>query len=294
MATKKKGGVSVYQIVTDRILNELLQGTIPWEKPWVAGETSPLNYVTRDHYRGVNRLLLPKPGEYLTANQVAALHGTIPEDKREAAHIVTFFTMVPNRGSAQDPDDDEEAEGRHPIFRYYRVWHVSDIEGVTPKCQTAPAEGRLLRPDAEAERIVRSYASREGVRVVRSGDSARYDAATDTVYVPALENFRSREAHYQVLFHELVHSTGCDARLGRGVREAAYDEDDYSREQLTAEIGANMLLCLCGLDSDAAYRNSTARIAGWIQALREDPRMIVTAARGAEKAVSLILGEAAA
>ena len=49
---------SVYQVITDRIVSLLEQGTIPWQKPWHGGEQAPQNLISRKHYRGVNVFLL--------------------------------------------------------------------------------------------------------------------------------------------------------------------------------------------------------------------------------------------
>jgi len=53
--------MTVYQIVTDRIIHALEQGVIPWRKPWrVAGH--PKNFITCRPYRGINILLLASQG----------------------------------------------------------------------------------------------------------------------------------------------------------------------------------------------------------------------------------------
>ena len=49
---------SVYEIITDRILTLLDQGTIPWKKPWGGQEQAPRSLATRKPYRGVNVFLL--------------------------------------------------------------------------------------------------------------------------------------------------------------------------------------------------------------------------------------------
>ena len=293
-APAKTKGSSVYQIVTDRIIAELKNGVVPWEKPWIAGSAAPMNYITREPYKGVNRLLLPLQGEYLTANQVNALKGTIAEGA--SPFIVTFFTMADVKKSKKKEEDDEDAPAKaekRPVFKYYKVFHLSDIEGVESKIEAVSENGEYLRPDIVAETIVSDYLRRSGVTLQRiNGDRAAYNAATDTVTIPALRQFKNSESYYAVLFHELVHSTGAADRLNREVGMAAYDTEDFTKEQLTAEIGANMLLAHCELDTLKVVRNSVGRIAGWIEAFNNDSRLVVNAARAAEKAVNLILGVA--
>lgn len=72
----------VYQMVTDRIIEEMQKGIIPWRRPWhgakATGEDVAINYVTRKAYSLINQWLLGSvPGEYLTYKQVTDLGGKI-------------------------------------------------------------------------------------------------------------------------------------------------------------------------------------------------------------------------
>ena len=49
----------VYQIITERIIEQLESGVAPWHKPWTAGAHGwPQNLVSGKEYRGINPLLL--------------------------------------------------------------------------------------------------------------------------------------------------------------------------------------------------------------------------------------------
>ena len=74
---------------------------------------------------------------------------------------------------------------------------------------------------------------------------------------------------------------------------AAFGSEDYSREELVAEIGSAMLCNNVGIDCEKAFKNSVAYIQGWLKKLKDDNRMIVWAASRAEKAARYILGETA-
>lgn len=294
-APVKKRGTSVYQIVTDRIVAMLAQGVVPWERPWICGTCAPRNRESGKEYRGVNRLLLPKPGEYMTANQVRAANGSLRDGANSIQ--VTFFSFVDERKKKAAEDDADETprkDHKYPLLRYYNVYHLDDVDGVASKLDLESETGRLLSPDDEAESVIREYLARTGVRLVHQpGYHASYDAATDTITMPERKQFSNTESYYSVLFHELIHSTGsaCAERLPRKVQAAAYDAEDFSREQLAAEIGSCMLLSHCDLDSLKVVRNSAGRIAGWLAALQADSRLVVSAASDAEKAVAFVLGE---
>ena len=55
--------VNVYQLVTDRIIEELEQGSIPWEKPWTGIRNGAYSRATGRPYSVLNQMLLRKPGE---------------------------------------------------------------------------------------------------------------------------------------------------------------------------------------------------------------------------------------
>ena len=89
-----------------------------------------------------------------------------------------------------------------------------------------------------------------------------------------------------------MHSTGHSSRLNRLTGKAFFGNEEYSKEELVAEIGAASLLSYVGIETPKSFRNSTAYIQSWLKVLRNDSRFIVSAASRAEKAVNLILGNA--
>jgi antirestriction protein ArdC len=108
--------------------------------------------------------------------------------------------------------------------------------------------------------------------------------------MPKPERFDSSEAYYSTLFHELTHSTGHTDRLGRkGIMDTVmFGSSDYSREELVAEMGSAFLCGETGILEPCIDRSS-AYIAGWLKALRNDRKLVVTAAAQAQKAADYIL-----
>ena len=94
----------------------------------------------------------------------------------------------------------------------------------------------------------------------------------------------------------LTHSTGHESRLSRkGVSGtegewSSFGSTPYAKEELVAEMGAAFLCAHAGivertLDTSAAY------IGNWLERLRHDNRLVVTAAAQAQKAADYILGQ---
>ena len=60
--------MDIYAAVTDRIIEQMEQGIIPWQKPWVASGKA-ISHATGKPYSLLNQLMLGRPGEYLTFKQ---------------------------------------------------------------------------------------------------------------------------------------------------------------------------------------------------------------------------------
>ena len=54
--------MDLYQTITDRMIKEMEQGLIPWNKPWMSSG-SAVSHTTGKPYSLLNQMLLGKPGE---------------------------------------------------------------------------------------------------------------------------------------------------------------------------------------------------------------------------------------
>ena len=283
--------MNVYDIITERILKKLEEGTVPWRKPWQGGDAGiPRNVETGYPYRGINAFMLAAAGYaspyWLTFRQAKRRGGTVR--KGEHGTLVVFWKW-------RDPENREdggEDQRAVPILRYYRVFNVEQCDGVSiPVTSLAPQ--RAFAPIARCEEIVERMP--DAPRLEHGRTHAAYLPARDTVLLPARNAFESEAAYYATLFHELAHATGHARRLARpAVMDAAsFGSHAYSKEELIAEMGATFL---CGhADIEAATLESAASyIDGWIRVLRGDGRLVVQAAAHAQRAADFILGHAAA
>ena len=109
--------------------------------------------------------------------------------------------------------------------------------------------------------------------------------------MPLLLQFREMAEFYSTAFHEGVHSSGHPSRLNRLTDTAAFGGDEYSKEELVAELGSAFLMSFCGIETPSSFQNNAAYIAGWLKALKDDKRLLISAAGKAEQAVRYILGE---
>jgi antirestriction protein ArdC len=264
----------VYQYVTERILNALSRGVIPWRKPWNGTPNVPMNFVTRRPYRGSNRILLDpmvtgfRSPYWMTYKQAANVGGQVR--KGEKSSMAVFWKFVEDRKNPQR---------KIPFLRYFNVFNLDQIDGIEVPQPVPNAIASIER----AEQIVNGWS---GPRMIENGgDKCCYVPSTDTISMAPRSTFCTAEAWYATLYHEMVHSTGHASRLDR----LKPGREEYAREELVAELGASFLCEEAGI-GNALTDNSAAYIAGWMRALQDDPKAIVIASGAAERAADLILG----
>ena len=276
---------NVYDMVTDRIIEELSKGIIPWEKPWTGTRAGAYNRISNKPYSLLNQMLLSKTGEYASFKQWTELGGHIK--KGEKAEIVTFWKIQPIE---EENEDGEKVIKQIPLLRYYNVFHISQVEGVEPKS----IDLNELQPIEEAERIKTEYMQREHIKILEKvTDKAFYSPSLDYIQVPCKEQYQNIEEFYSTLFHEMTHSTGHKVRLDReDVKDCMYfGSENYSKEELCAELGSAFLINKLGIASSKSFTNSTAYIQSWLRVLKNDKKFIISASSRAEKAVKYILNE---
>lgn len=275
----------IYEMVTDRIIEQLEKGYIPWQKPWTGVHDGAYNRISNKPYSLLNQMLLSKTGEYATFKQWTELGGHIR--KGEKAEIVTFWKI---QQIEEENEDGEKIIKQLPLLRYYNVFHISQVEGVEPKS----IDLNELQPIEEAERIKTEYMQREHIKILEKvTDKAFYSPSLDYIQVPCKEQYQNIEEFYSTLFHEMTHSTGHKNRLDReDVKDCMYfGSENYSKEELCAELGSAFLINKLGIASSKSFNNSTAYIQSWLRVLKNDKKFIISASSRAEKAVKYILNE---
>ena len=280
---------SVYEMVTERIINQLEKGIVPWRKPWTGIKGGAYNRISKKSYSLLNQMLLKYEGEYATYNQWESLGGHVR--KGEKSEIVVFWKIQP----IEETKEDGTKETKHiPILRYFNVFHISQVEGVEPLTKD---DLKSIEPIEKAENVLHDYWSREGIEVKHiGGDEAYYSPSRDLIRLPLFDQFTDANEYYSTAFHESIHSTMKESRCNRAEdrkgKLVAFGSNDYSKEELIAEIGSASLMNIIGIETGKTFQNSTAYIQSWLSVLKNDVKFIVSASSKAEKAVNYILNEA--
>lgn len=261
----------VYEIVTDRILEALDAGTVPWHKPWSGGGL-PMNLRSKKAYRGINVFMLGLQGRssrwWLTYKQAQEMGGQVR--KGEKSTLVVFWKRI----KVEDKSGEEKMV---PMLRYFRVFNLEQVDGIEdPDWKNM----REHKPIEEAEAIVAGMPNRPEIK--HEEQRAFYALRSDHVNMPKPESFDCGEEYYSTLFHELGHATRHESRLNR-------EKNDYAQEELVAEMTSAFLCGVTGIESKT-LDNSAAYIDTWRKRISEDPRLVVTAGAQAQKASDYIQG----
>ncbi len=274
--------MNVFEKVTARILQQLQEGTVPWHKPWSGIGSGAYSHTTGKPYSLLNQLLLGKPGEYITYTQCLKEGGYVR--KGEKGSFVAWYKKLERTQTNEDGEDEPYSV---PHLVYHTVFHIDQCEGIEQKY--SPESLPAVTADEDTEYLVASFFDRTGCTLVQENQPrASYNRILDRVLMPLRDQFVSPPAYYGTMFHEMAHATGHESRLNRDFG-TKFGNDDYSREELVAEITAAAALATIGMETGATVENSAAYIQSWLTALRNDPQMIVWAASRAQKALSIVL-----
>jgi antirestriction protein ArdC len=242
-------------------------------------------------YRGVNVFLLgltaaeegyasPYWGTY---RQISDLGGHVRKGERST--LVIFWKQAEH--TEPDPHTGEPATRRLPVLRYYRVFNAAQAGQLPERFCPAPGQNtEIAVPQAVLDRYLA-----DGPKLLHvPGDRAAYNPAADTIQLPLRTQFRAPEHYYATAFHEAGHSTGHSQRLNRpGIADFDhFGSGKYAREELIAQMTSSMLCAQTGIDTPEVFDESASYIAGWLHALNDDNRLVITAATHAQRASDLI------
>jgi len=317
---------AIYNTITNRMIAQLREGTVPWRKKWSAAGGAvawPVNIKSKKPYRGVNPIVLatepftsPWWGSY---NQWAEACGAVKtaDDSRRGWYwanpdgtrwaglagqhgtAIIFWKQIYVDTDEISPRTGRPIKKRIPMLNSYVVFNYEQVTGAPGRFAPTEAPGAPTRVQQmlRALEIHKAYIERAGLNFTEHGDRAYYDLHNG-IHVPPLaayaaESETEAEAEYwSTVFHEDTHSTGHPSRLNRpGIEHFDhFGSERYSKEELAAEMGAAMLMATAGIETPATFANSAAYLANWLAKLESEPKWVIQAAAQAQRAVDHILG----
>lgn len=306
----------VSEIVTEKVLEALDRGVVPWHMSWSSG--LPVSMSTGKYYRGINTLLLGMAGFaspwWGTYDKIAELSGMVKVDRpkgkghywvapaddplrrilKENQRATKVYYWEVKRTPDRDDPGNRDADRIWMFATVHSVFNAEQAASLPEKYYSAERVPQQDMPEAAA--IWDRYLTSGGPAVRYEGTRAYYEGVLsdgmDRITLPPKEIFDSADAFWSTAFHEAGHSTGHVKRLKReGVEHFDhFGSEKYSREELVAEMTALTICAMLGIES--TFDNSASYIDHWMRKIRSDDGrgMVVTASRQAAKAVDLILG----
>jgi antirestriction protein ArdC len=288
-SNRRRKKMNVYEIVTNKIVECLNNGVVPWQKNW---NTIPYsNYCTKKEYRGINQLLLFSQSVinnknytspyWLTWKQVKKLKGSV--NKNEKASIIIFYdSKIIDNETININNEKETAQKKISFLKYYNVFNYEQTSGIK-EIDNNKNENEYIKPCEEL------FDSATDKPVIKTGVNPSYNPLHDYIIMPDIKSFKSSDCYYSTLFHEAIHWTGHKSRLDRFKDiSLRFGSEVYSKEELTAELGSSFLCHITGIEKEL-INNHASYIKGWLEVLKNDKKLIIQASTQAGKAVDFLL-----
>jgi len=282
-----------YQKITDYVIEQLEKGEIVWQKNWNTLGL-PKNISSGNHYKGWNVFFLNfitlyngyRTPYFITYKQAMGMGGTIRRGQK-GHYVIWWATMEDKTKVLKVGEAGQEEYVSYRVPKMHTVFNIDQTHGIEfPKVE------KLFRTHSEklsaCEKLLLNFP--DCPRIMHGGDRAYYNHVHDFIMMPPVERFHSDEAYYKTLFHEIAHSTGHAKRLNRKelVESDGFGKENYSKEELTAELTAAYLCAVCGIQANT-ITNSAAYLKSWLEALKNDKRMLLKASSQAQAAADYIL-----
>jgi putative DNA primase/helicase len=280
--------------VAAKLIEQLKQGTAPWQKPWAPGERRlPYNPTTGNEYRGFNTIWLESQGygdpRWMTYKQASG-EGAQVRKGEKGTHIVywKFHDERPMKDEKGRPVLDDEGKPKKMLVALERprsftavVFNAAQIDGLPP-VEVKPRSQEHER-HARAEAILANSSAKIEHQ---PGDRAFYRPSNDSITLPEMSQFHTADGYYATALHELGHWTGHPSRLDRDLANP-FGSEAYAREELRAEIASLMIGERLDIGHDPGQH--AAYVGSWIKVLQNDPREIFRAASDAEKIATFVM-----
>jgi len=287
----KDVSTDIYQRITDRIVEQIEAGTLPWVRPWsTVGDTVPINIISSRAYRGINNLVLQLEAQshgyrlnrWLTYRQAAERGAQVR--KGETATQIVYYQLRKLAATSDafpvyaEPDIPERII---PLLRVYSVFNVAQIDGLPTELLEVPAaQGPLAAQEAADDLLLDS-----AVPIQHGGFRAFYSPSEDRIQLPFKSLFKDAANYYAAALHELVHATGHMSRCNRQLT-TRFGTESYAAEELIAELGAAFLCAHCRIDGQLQH---ASYLSSWLDVLRRDKRAIFVASTKAQQAADYLI-----
>jgi len=317
-----RSGYRFYEEPIKNLLEAMDRGVCPWNNPCLTMQIA--NAKTRLPYRGFNQFILAattlvagyRSPFWMTLKQANEFGGRIKTGARSTMIVYRKVFDSPENprkrasemedsGSTNRPwlgessiDKSTERTNRFTRLFYFRAFNYDQTEGVQFGFEPYPTVRRPAASDgaeAAAKAILAGF--KNGPKIVHTQSivergAGSYSEKEDRICLRPPQDYVTSGEYWGALFHELIHSCAAPNRLDfrKNSPKARFGDKAYALDELTCEIGANLLLVKAGLENEGLRENSAAYLRSWKARIGDNPRMLIWAADRASRAVNWVLG----
>jgi len=273
----------------------------------LTGEVFARNVETNHIYNGINQLLLGYLkrkrnypfNRWLTFKQIEKHNAKIIKGSKSAMVVYTSVLYLDEETGANITRKVEELLRKRQSIEHlnfkkvgylkdYRVFNVCCVEGLPSEFYEQAELDRLteIERDERAERLINGTGANINFE---AQNEAYYKPSEDKIYLPLPKQFVSKEAFYNVVYHEIGHWTGAESRLNRPIKNK-FASKEYAFEELIAEINSAFVMAFLGYES--RITDNVLYIENWLTLMKDDKKFVISAASQAQAASNFILQSA--
>jgi antirestriction protein ArdC len=267
-----------YQQVVDDFITKLENNNDieTWTKSWNMTTSLPRNFESNNTYSGMNIMTLLSRGftdsRFLTMNQIKNLGGMVKKGEKSTP----IFFMKPVEQKIENEETGEIEIKKYFLMQSYNVFNITQTIGIDYQ-----PEIKSSNPKNNIQEFIDSC----NIPLFRG--TPAYSPNDDCIFMPHSHEFENNNEYYSTYFHELSHSTGHKSRLDRFEKHTVYGDERYAFEELIAELGSAFISLEMGIKPNS--KKQASYLKSWIQALKERPNILYSAASHASKSTNYLM-----
>ncbi len=282
-----------FETVTQRLLELIEGGTVPWHQPW--HNVGFQNLISQKPYSGINPILCQMDcmmfghsSPYYVGIAQCTEKGWSVKKGSKANWLRWGAGKTITERVETDKGQIQEKERFIRAFKWLMVFNidcVDDSQSPTKIAELVPELATVV--NTTEDDLLQAFVNRLGADISYGGNVAFYQPAKDIIRIPNRGQFNSRDSYWSTLFHELCHWTMIPKRLNRP-HSGDINDPLYHREELIADLGASFLGNHFGLASIELEHHADYLKHYW-SLMNPAPQAFFKAAHEAQKAANYLL-----
>lgn len=281
-------------------IQKLEEGSAPWQKGWIP--TPPINFTNKSYYQGHNVLLLNLFGQIYADKEKrafdprfctpkAAFKNGWKFDKEKGRKYHVYYNapkLVPLKEKEIEKinlethklwlDEEKTVPGKIIfVSKHHELYNIANLSGedlpeFTETYNISPNGNENWNKGEEIEKLLEEL----DVEIRFGGSKAYYSYFSDSITMPLKETFKSEEAYYGTLLHELCHWTGHGERLNRELNKTVLQHSDRAKEEVIAEMASYILCCHFGIRdprSEEDRKETLAYTQSWLKTFSKEDKI---------------------